>query len=244
LARGQFLVFLVQDAVPVDAGWLERLVMSAASVGAAGSYGRELPWPSDNALIKLHMQQALAQGENAVRQHLPKGCGWDELAPWEKFNLATFHDTCSCLNRQIWQEYPYQHLSYGEDLDWGARVIQAGYMLIYEPRATVYHSHDRSSWYEMKRSYADHELVMRLFDLQLFPRIRGLVASWLSTSWQFVRRAYGETGSMMDRIKLMLRAPVLSGARHCGSYLGAWAAKKGVDKGVWQYIDGVMRSGV
>jgi glycosyltransferase involved in cell wall biosynthesis len=69
-AKGRFLVFLVQDAVPVNDTWLERLVTAAEYPGVAGSYGRELPWPSDNLLVRLHTQQALAQNQERLYQRL------------------------------------------------------------------------------------------------------------------------------------------------------------------------------
>jgi rhamnosyltransferase len=244
LAQGQFLVFLVQDAVPTDNHWLQCLVTAVEPEGIAGSYGREKPWPSDHALVRLHMEQTLTQSPELIYQSLPKDCSWHDLSPWEKFRLATFHDTCSCLKKTVWQQYPYHALQYGEDLEWAARVIEAGYTIVYQPEAAVYHSHDRSSWYEMKRAYADHELVMRLFDLQMFPRLGGVVASWLSSSWRFIKGVHQDSGPIAQRVSLMLRAPIISGARHWGSYLGARAARKNTLGFLWRYVDNTMRRGV
>jgi rhamnosyltransferase len=244
LANGRFLVFLVQDAVPADNSWLHCLVTITEPESIAGSYGREKPWPTDHALVRLHMKETLSQSEEAVYQSLPRGCTWDDLSPWEKFHLATFHDTCSCLKREVWKRYPYCSSKYGEDLEWAARVIQAGYTIVYQPEAAVYHSHDRSSWYEMKRAYADHELVMRLFGLQMFPHMRRLTTSWLTSSWRLVDGIYRDSHSLKHRALLMLRAPVVNGARHLGSYLGAKAAHQNIKDGIWQYVDKVMRKGV
>jgi rhamnosyltransferase len=216
-AKGRFLVFLVQDAVPVNDTWLERLVTAAEYPGVAGSYGRELPWPSDNLLVRLHTQQALAQNQERLYQR---------LAP------------------ELWVEHPYRALSYGEDLDWGARVIQAGYTIVYEPQAVVYHSHDRSSWYTMKRAYADHELVMRLFNYHAFPRPTGLVKSWLTNSWKFMRVIHNEGKSPAEKVRLILRTPMVVGTFHVGSYIGARAAKHQRYGIFWQTIDRLMRKGV
>jgi rhamnosyltransferase len=243
-AKGRFLVFLVQDAVPVDDTWLERLVTATEHPGVAGSYGRELPWPSDNLLVRLHTQQALAQNQERLYQRLAPGQCWQELTPGKKLMLSTFHNTCSCLNRQLWIEHPYRALSYGEDLDWGARVVQAGYTLVYEPQAVVYHSHDRSSWYTMKRAYADHELVMRLFNYHAFPRPTGLVKSWLANSWKFMRVIYNEGKSPAEKVRLTLRTPMVVGTFHVGSYIGARAAKHQRYGIFWQTIDKLMRKGV
>jgi rhamnosyltransferase len=243
-ARGEYIVFLVQDAVAVDDMFLQRLVEAAQLPGVAGSYGRELPWPSDHSLIRLHMEKTLSQHQEQMQQSLPVEGSWQELPPRKKFELSTFHDTCSCLRRQIWKEYPFAPLKYGEDLDWGARVIQAGYKIVYEPRAAVYHSHDRSSWYELKRAYADHELVMRLFGYHLFPRFLSVVFVWMSGSWSFVRSIWNEPGSRSKKMALLLRAPVLVAARYFGAYIGARAAQVGSKGTLWKSIDHLMRKGV
>jgi len=243
-AKGKFVVNLVQDAIPDNMQWLARLVAAAESDGVAGSYGRELPRTSDTALVRLHMAQALGQKLEPMRQELPSDRTWLELNPWDRFQLSSFRDTCSCLRREVWLDHPYKRIHYGEDLDWGKRVIQAGYALVYEPRAAVYHSHDRSCWYEMKRSYADHELVMRLFELQAYPRLRGLISSWLKTSWHLIRNAYQDSAPFLQRLTHMLRAPALTAARHWGSYLGAQAAKKSTDAFIWHSVDSIMRKGV
>jgi rhamnosyltransferase len=243
-ARGEYIVFLVQDAVPVDDTFLQRLVEAAQLPGAAGSYGRELPWPSDHSLIRLNMEKTLSQHQEQMQQSLPSHSSWQELSPQMKFELATFHDTCSCLCRQIWKEHSFRPLAYGEDLDWGARVIRAGYKIVSEPRAAVYHSHDRSSWYELKRAYADHELVMSLFGYHLFPSLSGVVWSWMSGSWSVIRTIWHEPGPRTEKVALLLRAPLLMAARYFGAYIGARVATLESRGSFWKGIDSLMRKGV
>jgi len=243
-AKGEFVIFLVQDAVPLKRTFLQRLVEAAQLPGAAGSYGRELPWPSDHSLIRIHMEHALSQHQEQLQQSLPTDCSWQELSPGKKLALATFHDTCSCLRRQILGEHSFEPLPYGEDLDWGARVIRAGYKIIFEPQAAVYHSHDRSSWYELKRAYADHELVMRLFGYHAFPRLIGVVIAWISVSWLAARSIWREPRSWFKKTVLLLRTPVVIAARYFGAYIGARAAKRGSKGPFWKGIDILMSKGV
>ena len=243
-AKGEFIVFLVQDAVPVDRTFLQCLVEAAQLPNVAGSYGRELPWPSDHPLVRHPIEKALFQHQEQVHQSLPINRSWEDLSPAVKLALATFRDTCSCLHRYVWEKHPFEPLSYGEDLEWGARMIRTGYKLVFEPRAAVYHSHDRSSWYELKRGYADHELVMRLFGLHAFPRLRGVVAACLSDSWRVLRSIFSEPKPIYTKAVLLLRTPVVIVARNFGAYLGARAAKHGVKQRFWRHIDSLMRKGV
>jgi rhamnosyltransferase len=244
LAQGAFVVFLVQDAVPADPHWLRCLVAAADMPGVAGSYSRQLAWPSDNALVRLDAERTLSQPEQSVVQQLgPDEC-WDDVPPARKLWLATFRDNASCIKREVWSRNPYRPLPYGEDLDWGERVIRAGYAIVYEPRSCVFHSHDRSSVYELKRSYADHELVMRLFRYRVYPRFTGTMACWMKTSWEVIRAIRGERKPLVVRARLALRAPVLVGARLVGSYLGAQAATQPAPSFFWQQLDRMIRRGV
>ena len=45
----------------------------------------------------------------------------------------------------VWREFPFaDDLIMSEDQEWSRRVLQAGYELVYEPRAAVHHSHTYS----------------------------------------------------------------------------------------------------
>ena len=243
-AKGEYVVFLVQDAVPVNNTFLQSLVDVAQLSGAAGSYGRELPWPSDHSLIQLYMEKALSQSQVQLHKMIPAGQTWLELSPQKKFEISIFHDTCSCLSRHVWEKIPYKPLPYGEDLDWGACVIQAGYKIVYEPQAAVYHSHDRSGWYEFKRAYADHELVKRLFDYNMFPRFVGVVTSWMTESWRMMHAIQSKSDFSFGMILLTLRIPVITAARYFGGFLGTRATEIESLGLLGQRIDNFLRKGV
>jgi rhamnosyltransferase len=243
-AKGAFVVFLVQDAVPADRHWLQRLIAAADRPGVAGSYSRQLAWQSDNALVRLDAEYASTPSEHQVIQQLGSDECWDDLPPARKLLLATFRDNASCIKRDMWSRFPYLPIPYGEDLDWGERVIRAGYAIVYEPQSRVFHSHDRSSVYELKRSYADHELVMRLFRYRVYPRLSGTLACWVKTSWAAICAVRTDQQPLSVQARLALRAPVLVGARLIGSYLGAQAAVRPRPSFFWQQLDRLIRRGV
>lgn len=244
MAKGEFLVFLVQDAVPADDRWLAELVEAAQLPGAAGSYSRQLAHPGDHALTRLQMEQGLPQFEERLVQRLQPDQAWDTLSPMERFALATFRDSASCMRREVWKSYPFGTVPYGEDIDWGARVIQAGYAIVYEPRSAVYHSHDRSAWYELRRAYADHEMVMRLFGYNLFPKVRNVLASWARSSLAVARAVYRESPTFRQGTALVLRGFTTMGGRCWGAWLGARAVGKQNAGPFWRQLDAIMRNGV
>jgi len=243
-AQGEYLVFLVQDAVPADTAWLRRLVEGAALPGAAASYGRQLVWPTHDRLVHLHVREALPQPRQRAQQRLPDGPSWDSLAPRERLELSRFSNVSSCISRRIWEQHPFNPEPYGEDIEWAQRIIRLGYTIVYEPAAAVYHSHDRSSWYEFKRAYADHELVARLFGYRLFPQLRNLAAAWAKGSARGIMAIWNGSESLPWRTIQSLRAPVVIGARHLGSCLGARAGLARRHGTLWRCVDQTLRRGV
>src|SRR5262249_50785102 len=52
LARGRFVAFLTQDALPADPRWLAALIDSMERDDAAGGYSRVLPRPGCSPLVE------------------------------------------------------------------------------------------------------------------------------------------------------------------------------------------------
>ncbi len=243
MAAGDFIVFLVQDAVAANEDWLRNLIDAAETPGAAASYSRQTTWPHDSALVSVPARRALP-GTSAPRRQALDGRRWEALAPSEKFALSTFHNNSSCVRREVLARYPFAELPYGEDLEWAQRVIRAGYALVFEPASVVYHSHDRSWWYELKRAYADHELVVRLFGHRVYRTPRSAAASWLRSTLETTSGVWAEPRPFLSRVGLAARAPLLSAARIAGSCLGAARAGGAPRSVFWRRLDLVLRRGV
>jgi rhamnosyltransferase len=242
-ARGVLVVFLVQDAVPADRGWLRALVAAAERPGAAASYSRQVPHAHANGVVQHYAQAALPQADTTVVQRLAPPQRWEDLSPAQRFALARFHNNSSCIPRALLLERPFRALPYGEDLEWGQRAVRDGLALVYETASTVFHSHDRSGWYELKRAYADHVLVGELFDYRVYPTPRALAASWVHQIVALGRVARREPVGPAARLDLVRRAVTGASARHAGAWLGARAAGR-AGRFPWRALDRVLRRGV
>jgi len=69
----------------------------------------------------------------------------------------TFSNAASCIRRSAWLDEPFT-LPAAEDLDWARRVVEAGWSVVYEPRAAVYHSHDESPRAQARRLIDIHRV--------------------------------------------------------------------------------------
>jgi len=150
LARGHFFVSFTAHAVPLDNGWLERLLIHLdQDERVAGVYSREIPWPnaSPPEAARLHLRfpaQARTFGlEETVRdenrRRLPKA--------------VSFSNVASATLRRLVLQFPFPELAYAEDRAWAGMMLQKGYRIVYEPTAQVHHSHDEPLRRYFQRQY-------------------------------------------------------------------------------------------
>jgi rhamnosyltransferase len=240
---GELLVFLVQDAIPADPGWLRALVGPLRAGAAAASYGRQLPRPETSLLGRQLMAAALPQAETPALQQLAADACWERLAPLERLRLARFDNTNSCIRRDVHERLPFRALAYGEDIEWAARAVRSGLAIAYQPQARIFHSHDRSPWYQLKRSYADHRLMREVLQYSIHAGARSYFASGVHACRALTRGIWREPVALPPRLAAALRLPLYVGAALAGGLLAAAAAERD-PAGVWGRIDAALRRGV
>ena len=243
-ARGEYLVFFVQDAVPADESWLFNLVSAAELVGAAGAYSRQVPRPDSRLVTKYMTIGTTPCDEIRERKALQGGVRLAELPRAEQFRLAVFQDASSCIRRSIFDRHPFSVLPYGEDMEWGKRAIEAGYALVYEPTSVVYHSHDRSPLYALKRAYADHYQCAELFD---YVMLQSVAAAGRSAVWQTLdawRYIFRQRARVRDQLIEGAMAPVYLGAVAIGQYLGPRMFRSALRRPWMASLNQKLRAGV
>lgn len=134
LARGDVLVFTSQDAYAAGDRWLAALVSPLRSDDTvAGVYGRQLPHEAARPPERYFLD--FLYGPEARVQRIAS-CA--ELT----FEATLFSNVNAAIPRAVWEEFRFaDDLIMSEDQEWSRRVLTAGYQLVYEPRAVVFHSH-------------------------------------------------------------------------------------------------------
>jgi len=163
-SHGQYVVLIVQDAVPADALWLSRLVEALdENPDAAGAYSRHFPKEGAGFIAQRVATYWHRQQEGRVVQRIDDSAAFDSLPIEAKQRRCTFNNISSIIRRSVWEQIPFREVSFGEDLAWGYDVLRAGHSIVYEPDSLVRHSHERSIWYEFRRAYLDAKTVGELF---------------------------------------------------------------------------------
>ncbi len=178
-ASGEILVFLVQDALPVGHDWLYRLVQPLLEGAAAAVSVRPLPrtdadlfalWSSWGYMEYLGFKSDSVRGpddEPALAM----------LAPADRRRRVVLDSVCLGIRRALLDELKFQG-AYGEDIDLGKRVLDAGHTLLYQVSNAVIHSHRRSAEYFFRRAYIDN---LHLADILHLPRDTHATSAVLAT---------------------------------------------------------------
>ncbi len=123
-STGAFIACLSSHCIPQRTDWLSTLVAGFADPGIAGVYGRQLPLAFSGAVDKRDLLTVF---------------GLDRRVQTRDY---FFHNANSMIRREVWERFPFDEtLTNIEDRHWGKAVTEAGWRLLYEPEAAVYHHH-------------------------------------------------------------------------------------------------------
>lgn len=132
ISKGDRLVFLSQDAYPASPDWLSSLVRNFDDPSVGAVYGRQIP--KHGAGAERHQVFGTIYGEEKIVKE-----------PTTRSNLGYRYylfSTVNCgIRRDVWQQTRFpEELKVFEDVGIAKRILDAGWKIVYEPEAAVYHS--------------------------------------------------------------------------------------------------------
>lgn len=175
--EGDIVVLLTQDAVPLGDDWLTALLAPFTDPRTAAAWCKQVPRADCPPVIARRIRQWLGDGVEPRVQELKAGETLASLPPLERLSRCALDNVASALRRSVWQRFPLGPRRFGEDLAFGMRVIDAGYRIVYQPRAVVEHSHTRTPFAEGKRTFCDHRNLREMLGLTSIPDRRTLRAA-------------------------------------------------------------------
>ncbi|MDD3618821.1 MAG: glycosyltransferase [Desulfobulbaceae bacterium] len=161
-ASGDFLLFMTQDAVPVDSHALENLMEPFGDPRVAAVYGRQLPFP-DATCFARHLRLFNYPEKPACR------C-WEDRHRFG-FRTAFISNSFAAYRKETLAAVGFfeEGLLFGEDTFTVAKLLRSGYCVFYAATAKVWHSHNYSTWQEFRRYFdigvvhARHRELLRDF---------------------------------------------------------------------------------
>lgn len=139
---GDLLVYLTQDAIPTSPTWLATLVANFDDPRVAAAYCRNVARPTADLLTRVFSENdpGYALGRREVR--IDDRAAYERMSPLERRLLYNFNDVASAIRREVWELHPFPRTSFGEDVLMARALLEAGFTVVYDDRATVEHSHD------------------------------------------------------------------------------------------------------
>lgn len=159
-AKGEFIVYLTQDATPAHDRWLYELIQPfELNPNIVCVMGKQDPRPHCFPLLKNEIRAVFKNfgpdyGTTIFyKDEFVKGQGPLDF-------ISFYSDVNSAARREfLINEIPYQDVPYAEDQLFGRSVVDAGFMKAYAPRANVTHSND---------------MQLREYKLRMFDETMGL----------------------------------------------------------------------
>jgi rhamnosyltransferase len=146
MATGEILVYLTQDALPYDEFTIESIIKVFKDKKIGAAYGRQIGYENTN-LFGKHLRAFNYPNQTVTRskQDIPK----------YGIKTAQLSNSFAAYRKDILFEVGnfQENLILGEDVYVGAKMILAGYSLVYTSEAKVYHSHSYTIWQEFKRYF-------------------------------------------------------------------------------------------
>lgn len=154
LSRAEYMLFMTQDAVPVDDMLIENLLEAVeADENTATAYGRQLP-DDKVGVVERYTRQFNYPPESSTKTK----------ADLPEFGIKTYFcsNVCAMYRRKVYEEMGgfVLHTIFNEDMIMASKVIQAGYQIAYAAEAQVVHAH----------KYTYREQFRRNFDLAVSQR--------------------------------------------------------------------------
>jgi rhamnosyltransferase len=147
LGTGAIIVNLSGDATPASDTWLQELLANFNDPSVGAAYGRQLPNPV-STLERQDTYDTIYGDQRIVKDPAHR----NELG----YRFYHFSDVNSALRRSMWESIPYpEDFKTFEDLAIAKRILDAGWKIVYEPNAPVFHSHH----------YTAKQLLKRYFDI-------------------------------------------------------------------------------
>ncbi|MGA2368421.1 MAG: glycosyltransferase [Dehalococcoidia bacterium] len=133
MAEGRYLVYITQDALPINNGWLQKLIGNFTDPQVAMVVGRQIPWENTKPPEKFFYYYNFPEFRLVVKSG---------AADYYHDNVF-ISDVNSAYRKDILLKYKFKEdIVMAEDKEIAIRLLADGYIIIYEPDAPAYHAHN------------------------------------------------------------------------------------------------------
>lgn len=152
LATGPYILMTVQDARPASATWIADLLSGMTDDDVAGSCGSQVvPHERDKNPVEWYRPQSQPRMQ---RFQFKKADDFLALPATERRRICAWDNVTALYRKEALLEVPFRRTRFGEDMLWARDAIAAGWALVYNPAARVFHYHNETEDFAFRRALA------------------------------------------------------------------------------------------
>ncbi len=158
-ASGDFLVFTVQDATPINDYYLYNMICPFLEYPQLAALSSRQFIKPEADLFSIWTGESLIKsfgfdGDTIFSlSDISNDMNMEFFDSVTKRRLTFFDNVSSCVRKGVFKEIQFAPLINAEDIDYGVRLIERKKTLGYLTSTGVYHWHERGSDYVFKRNY-------------------------------------------------------------------------------------------
>jgi len=223
---GEFVVFLSQDALPANEGWLRELLVPFEEPGIAASFSRQIPRPDASPMERYFLETHFPPGEMKVMRRRGEG---SLVFQRDVF----FSNVSAAVRREVLLCHRFdESLIMSEDQQLARDLLLAGHAVAYAPASVVLHSHNYTLRQAFERYFDSVYSLTKIFPHHDMAASASLGAGYLRReAAMMVRRHPGEIPRYVGYVLAKGLGTVLG---HYAERLPRrWARRLSMHKGHW-----------
>lgn len=223
VAKGsKYIIYLTQDATPANNKWLNNLILPMEKDSqVAGVYGRQIPYPDCNPMEERDITTYLDDKRKNKKIKFDENRTNKQYNKYNMDKLILFSNVSSSIRKKVLRQIPFnENVLMCEDQEWCKRALEKGFVVLYQPKSKVFHSHNFSLKKLYQRNF-DYGVSFRKFLIWEYSLLEIVVIALKQTldDWFYILLAY-KTDSLLTKIKWMFFSPLYRFTVHIGKYRG------------------------
>lgn len=219
-AKGEFILFLSQDATPTSHSWVKEMVepfFMSEKIGCV--FGRQIPRPDAAPTIKREVSSVFGNfgPEDAIMVHANKS--FIDSKQYNSYNYF-FSDVNSAVRRSLLVgEIPFRDLKYAEDQALANDMFSKGYIKAYSSRGAVWHSNMYTFKQYYHRKFDEYTGLLESTNVEIKASKKELFLGWIKpTLKDYVFIIKDKEYSLLSKIYWFILAPIYNLNNYRGKY--------------------------
>lgn len=183
-AQGDFLVFTVQDAMPINNYWLYNMICPFINYPDLAALSSKQFVKPEADLFSLWMAENMTDLLGVKNDSISSLLDGFDLTAWSFFNSTTkrrltfFDNVSSCIRSSVLRDLNFSPLVNAEDIDFGVKLLKSRKSIGYMTSTGVYHWHERGADHVLNRHYMGTKASVHILENDLLYFFDGNKIDW------------------------------------------------------------------